>query len=1269
MTEKPNSRDPEIDLRTQAVVSKLLGGSGVRLRPVAGEDALAVPAESDAAAELLTFAGGAGKYQIHKEIARGGIGVIMGGRDDELGRRVAVKVLQDRHLQSPNVVRRFIEEAQIGGQLQHPGIVPVYELGLHDGLPFFAMKLIKGRTLANLLEERPPGDLQLPRFLGIFESVCHTVAYAHARGVIHRDLKPANIMVGQFGEVQVVDWGMAKVLNAEEAAAKSDEGVSTVRSAAANGDSESLDGSVIGTPAYMPPEQARGETEFLDERSDVFGIGAILCQILTGQPPFVGPTDQALLDAAMGEIEDALRRLRSCGADEEVVTLALQCLAEQPEDRPATARVVVDRISAYRGGVERRAEEAKVLAAEARGRARSTITLAGAAVVLVLVVAGAWTYIRTEAAHREVVANGRVDKLLADVDAAAAEARAAGWQELDKWTHAEELAVRAVADAGLDDVEGSRLARAESQMASIRSGKAEAGAEAERRAVDRELLRRLELVRIPQDEGFTLSGWEAGDVRRQAVAYRLLFKAYCGDRELQLMTVDGAVALLRGNIAHQLAGAIDLWRVSMLRCNQTGAGIEAEDIGFLRRLADRLDEDEGDAWRRELRALLGGLPDSRGDLLALADKTLIDGLTVPSVTLLAEGLILAGEEARARSVYAEGQHRYPEDFGISFRLGVLAARQNDWADAATRFRVSRALRPDLVPPRHMLGFMLSLTGQEKEAAGVFLDLLRDDPRNAHFAYHLGAILFELDRLDESVRWLELARDEDSDSALIKVVLERSHAKREGRPMSLDLLRAAVRSDPRNAITRASLASPLMLKERYEEALPHLRFLVANGENMKRWSALLGSALRNLGKPREAVEELTPIAATGGLSSAGLCALGSAHADLGQIREGRAAFARAMALDPNDAFPHYGLARIASLEGDVAAEARELRRTLALAPDHAAAAFNLFKLLRDSGQKEEALGLAREVIASPGATREAYARFSVPLMRVGAYREAELAFRGIIEDGSDVDHEDWFNLGNSLSAQMRFAESAAAMRRSIEIKPDFASALINHAYVLARSDQLAAGLAVSESSLQEHPDRIRLAFFVAQFRLDLGLVEGAREAAADLRVVMEKWATQNPGQRPPFSVEQLEQSIQQRGPGLASLRAFVEDDAMRTEGQSLTKAGDLARKMGRFARAVVLFERADGEGGLTKTASLAAGRAALRHAAAAETAVAERVRLRKLGLRWLQRARDAGDADLLEQLRVVSGTGDVDGVRGQALALLPESERDAWRVFWESLAKK
>ena len=299
-------------------------------------------------------------YEILGELGRGGMGAVLRGRDPELGRELAVKVLLERRQDDPRAVQRFVEEAQVGGQLQHPGVVPVYAAGrLPDNRPYFTMKLVQGRTLADLLRERKSSREDLPRFLKIFEQVCQTTAYVHSRGVIHRDLKPLNVMVGAFGEVQVMDWGLAKVVG---------RGVRTVRSERAEARSET--GSVLGTPAYMAPEQACGDVEGLDARCDVFGLGALLCEVLTGGPPYLGrETGELLRKAARGDLSEAFGRLDDCGADAELVRLAKTCLAAEPAERPADAGAVVEAMTAYLTGVQERLRAAELAqaVAEARG--------------------------------------------------------------------------------------------------------------------------------------------------------------------------------------------------------------------------------------------------------------------------------------------------------------------------------------------------------------------------------------------------------------------------------------------------------------------------------------------------------------------------------------------------------------------------------------------------------------------------------------------------------------------------------------------------------------------------------------------------------------------------------------------------------------------------------------------------------------------------------------------------------------------------------------
>ncbi len=318
----------------------------------------------------------AGKYVVQGELGRGGVGAVHRGHDQDLGRDVALKFLREKYRDDPDVLRRFVEEAQIGGQLQHPGIVPVYDLGMAKGRPYFAMRLVKGETLAKRLAERASVASERRAFLSIFEDVCQTMAYAHARGVVHRDLKPANVMIGSFGEVQVVDWGMGKVLRQggvddEELSSERQGGtvIETVRSK--DRGSRSIVGSVMGTPAYMPPEQARGEVEAMDERSDVFTLGAILCEILTGKPPYVGAQSEQIVRAAAADLSDARERLATCGGDDDLVELANRCLAPAPAARPRNAEIVARAIHEHLAAAEARLHDARIEAAEARVRAAS----------------------------------------------------------------------------------------------------------------------------------------------------------------------------------------------------------------------------------------------------------------------------------------------------------------------------------------------------------------------------------------------------------------------------------------------------------------------------------------------------------------------------------------------------------------------------------------------------------------------------------------------------------------------------------------------------------------------------------------------------------------------------------------------------------------------------------------------------------------------------------------------------------------------------------
>jgi tetratricopeptide (TPR) repeat protein/tRNA A-37 threonylcarbamoyl transferase component Bud32 len=306
------------------------------------------------------------RYQLQGEIARGGMGIIYRATDTVLGREVAVKVLQEKYTPESVAAVRFFGEARITGQLQHPSIPPVHDLGtLADGRPFLAMKLIKGQTLEELLKAGFDPSAERGRFVAAFEQICQALAYAHSRGVIHRDLKPSNVMVGAFGEIQVMDWGLAKVLGDESQAnvdaLSAEHTRASTRQSAAESGSQTQDGSLVGTPAFIAPEQAVGQVERVNERSDVFGLGAILAVILTGEPPYVGETFESVrVQAVRGKLEDCFARLDASGAEPELVALAKKCLAYEPADRPKDAGAVAQAVDRLRAAADERARRAEL---------------------------------------------------------------------------------------------------------------------------------------------------------------------------------------------------------------------------------------------------------------------------------------------------------------------------------------------------------------------------------------------------------------------------------------------------------------------------------------------------------------------------------------------------------------------------------------------------------------------------------------------------------------------------------------------------------------------------------------------------------------------------------------------------------------------------------------------------------------------------------------------------------------------------------------------
>jgi tetratricopeptide (TPR) repeat protein len=894
----------------------------------------------------------AGRYRLEKFIARGGMGEVWEAHDPEFRRRLAIKILREEYKDNPDMIARFLEEAHVTGQLQHPGVPPVHEIGrLADGRPFLAMKLIEGRTLADLLAERKAPSFGLPRFLTIFEQICQTVAYAHSRHVIHRDLKPLNIMVGAFGEVQVMDWGLAKALAPEDRKRTSSDEADRITLSPLDLDTvvgPTRAGQVMGTWAYMPPEQARGEVDKVDQRSDVFSLGATLCEILTGEPAYRGPTREKFREQAeTADLADAFSRLDASGADAELIALAKRCLGSEMGLRPDNAGVVAKAVAGYKAEVQERLRKAEleraaaeVKALEGRKRLRVTLALAASLLALVILAGGATWWYQHEQFARKSERAIRKAQIESVVPAALSEFQSR-LEEAKEQTNDPKLRL-ARARSAL-----SALLRAEEQitMGEVSEELAErvrlARAGVEEEILDSELLVDLDRIRLEQadvTEGHF-------DHAKAVAGYAAAMRKY----GLEVTAPEAAAARVQDSRQREaLLAALEDW-----------SRYANDDVRKQLHTVLQAAEPAPNTFRARWRAARR----DRSALAELVQEKATMNLPAAEIVNLAVDLQVVGELAAMEQLLRGGQERFPNDFWLNHDLGMaLVHMKPPQVEKGLPFLMAAlALRSDSPVAYLDLGNAL-LAKQDREGAmRCFRAAFDLDPKFAPAHIGVGRVLMEKKDFEGAIDRYRTGIHLDSKSAVAHYNLGRAlrevgRARRDNKALeeAFRCYRIALDLDPGFAPAQNGMGNALWDKNDPEGAIRCYRTAIDLDPKFAVAHYNLGRVLFSKNDIKGSIECYRTAIDLDPTYAEAHCGLGDALRATDDLDGAISCFRAAIKLDRKLAVAHYNLGNALNDKKDLKGAIECYHNAIDVAPDHAEAHCNLGHTLLFIGKFTEAL---------------------------------------------------------------------------------------------------------------------------------------------------------------------------------------------------------------------------------------------------------------------------------------------------------------------------
>jgi serine/threonine-protein kinase len=918
-------------------------------------------------------AGGVGipGYEVLSTLGRGGMGVVYQARQTKLGRVVALKMILAGAHAGPDDLARFRTEAQAIARLQHPNIVQIHEVGEHEGLPYFSLEFCARGSLEKKLAGTP---LPPQEAAALVETLARAMQAAHDKGVIHRDLKPANVLLAEDGTPKVTDFGLARKL--DEAG-------------------QTASGAVMGTPSYMAPEQAGGKRAAIGPAADVYALGAILYECLTGRPPFKAATS---LDTVLQVISDdpVPPRALNRRLPRDLETVCLKCLRKEPRSRYASALELAEDLRRFLGGEPVRARPVGPWGRAVKWVRRKPMAAALAA-SLVLLVAGSaavglWlVQQRAERSAEQARREGDVEAALREAATLGEQARAltdnpAQWEA----TLAAALSTvkRAEALAG-----GEQVPVSPALTERLRALADELRAEEK----DRQMGATLERIRLKQSE---LNFQDSQFAWREALPkYREAFQEYGLAPDAPGAAEAAAVVRARRPaVQAALVASLEQWLLL------TDAGSPER-----RWLEDVLAAADPDDWHKQVRAAV--LEKDRLALERLAEQGGATRQAPAAVVMLGQALSLTGARQAAVRLLRQAQLDHPDDLWVRHELAevLFSGKESDLDEAIACYRMALAVRPRSPGVYLNLADALKKKGDLAAAAATLRKAIELEPRYAHAYCNLGGVLHD-------------ARDDAG---------------------AVTALHKAIELDPRDAMAYNNLALSLKAQGDRVGAIAAYRKALDLKPTPLVWSNL-GILLledKDVAGAVAAHQKAVELDPWDGVSHYNL---GLALEAKGDLPGAIAAYGKAVKLAPKSTLAQ-------------AAHQKATQEYAAKRGQDAKAEAALGRALFDKGDWEGAAAAYRRVIALDPKSAGSWNFLGVIAMKQDRPAEAAAAFKKFVEFEPDsaLAH---FNLGNALRESGDLAGAIAAHRRAVRLRPDHATSYCNLGNELRNQGEFAAALA-------------------------------------------------------------------------------------------------------------------------------------------------------------------------------------------------------------------